>query len=107
VIAVPGDIDRPTSAGCNLLIRDGAHPLVDLGELLELLEFWLGPAPRAVEASSFDHLGPLPATIDEIVGRTDLALSEIMLELIRLREEGSITMEGGLVRPLSRPRRQS
>jgi DNA processing protein len=104
VIAVPGDIDRPTSAGCNLLIRDGAHPLVDLDELLELLEFWLGPAPRAVESSSFDHLGPLPATIDEIVARTDLVLSEIMLELIRLREEGSIAMEGGLVRPLSRPR---
>jgi DNA processing protein len=26
VFAVPGDVDRETSKGCNLLIRDGAHP---------------------------------------------------------------------------------
>ncbi len=26
VFAVPGDVDRESSVGCNLLIRDGAHP---------------------------------------------------------------------------------
>jgi DNA processing protein len=40
IFAVPGNIDKPTSAGCNQLIRDGAtlvadasHILEDLGEL--------------------------------------------------------------------------
>jgi DNA processing protein len=39
VYAVPGDIDRETSLGCNRLIRDGAHPIDTvevLGELLGL-----------------------------------------------------------------------
>ena len=40
VYAVPGDVDRSTSIGTNLLIRDGAFPVLgpeDLGEVLDLL----------------------------------------------------------------------
>ena len=40
VYAVPGDVDRETSAGTNTLIRDGAFPVFgpeDLTTLLELL----------------------------------------------------------------------
>lgn len=39
VFAVPGDIDRPASVGANLLIRDGAVPVLgpaDLGQALAL-----------------------------------------------------------------------
>lgn len=35
VYAVPGPIDKPTSAGCNRLIRDGATLLTDASELLD------------------------------------------------------------------------
>ncbi len=41
VFAVPGDVDRQASVGTNLLIRDGAFPILgpdDLGRVLELLE---------------------------------------------------------------------
>lgn len=41
VYAVPGDVDRATSIGTNLLIRDGAFPVLgpeDLAEVLDLLE---------------------------------------------------------------------
>lgn len=37
VFAVPGDIDREASRGCNLLIRDGAHPVLDPVDLIEEL----------------------------------------------------------------------
>lgn len=40
VYAVPGDVDRSTSTGTNLLIRDGAFPVLgpeDLAEVLDLL----------------------------------------------------------------------
>lgn len=40
VYAVPGDIDRETSLGCNRLIRDGAHPI----DTIEVLEELLGLA---------------------------------------------------------------
>ena len=35
VLAVPGDIDRETSHGCNLLIRDGAVPVLGVDDMLE------------------------------------------------------------------------
>ncbi len=41
VYAVPGDVDRLASVGANLLIRDGAFPILgpeDLSQVLELLE---------------------------------------------------------------------
>lgn len=34
VFAVPGDVDRSTSRGCNLLLRDGAHPVLDPDDLV-------------------------------------------------------------------------
>jgi DNA processing protein len=47
VFAVPGDIGRSSSEGCNLLIRDGAFPVLGPDDLLESLELVLGGAPRA------------------------------------------------------------
>lgn len=47
VFVLPGDITRPSSEGCNLLIKDGAHPVLDPGDLVAELEFVLGPAPTA------------------------------------------------------------
>jgi DNA processing protein len=45
VFAVPGDVRRASSEGCNLLIRDGAHPVLDPADLIEELSLVLGP-PR-------------------------------------------------------------
>ena len=36
-MAVPGGIDRKTSYGPNLLIKQGAHPITEAAEVLELL----------------------------------------------------------------------
>ncbi len=35
IFAVPGPIDKPTSAGCNQLIRDGATLVADAGQILD------------------------------------------------------------------------
>jgi DNA processing protein len=37
VFAMPGDVDRASSEGCNLLIRDGAFPVLDPDDLVEEL----------------------------------------------------------------------
>jgi DNA processing protein len=42
VFAVPGGIERESSVGCNLLIRDGAHPVLDPGDLLQELALVIG-----------------------------------------------------------------
>jgi DNA processing protein len=49
VFAVPGDVRRPTSEGCNRLIRDGAHPVLDPDDLIEELSLVLGPPDASSE----------------------------------------------------------
>ena len=46
IFAVPGDVGRVTSVGCNLLIRDGAFPVLDEVDLIESLELALGQKPQ-------------------------------------------------------------
>lgn len=52
VLAVPGDVRRATSTGCNLLIRDGAHPVLDPDDLVEELSLILGPPPAVAAAGA-------------------------------------------------------
>ncbi len=99
VFAVPGDVGRASSAGCNLLIRDGAAPVHDPDDLIESLELVLGPAPQAksqpsvgVARSGLDHrlvelvrsgvdevdaliaaAGAKPGTVLAALGRLELA----------------------------------
>lgn len=52
VFAVPGDIQRLSSEGCNLLIRDGAQPVLDRDDLIEELSLVLGPPPGRATADN-------------------------------------------------------
>lgn len=53
VFAVPGDVRRATSEGCNLLIRDGAHPVLDPDDLVQELSLVHGaPANRSNRPAS-------------------------------------------------------
>src|SRR5690606_40552014 len=45
VFAVPGDVQRRTSVGTNLLIRDGALPILGADDLIEALTLVMGPPP--------------------------------------------------------------
>lgn len=55
VFAVPGDVRRATSEGCNLLIRDGACPVLDPGDLIEELSLVLGPPGTVRHDSGADE----------------------------------------------------
>jgi DNA processing protein len=81
IFAVPGDVGRATSEGCNLLIRDGAYPVLDEKDLVESLELALGPRPRAnepVESSSLDETEQrLVELIASGVDDTDRLIAEI------------------------------
>jgi DNA processing protein len=52
VFAVPGDIDRPASVGTNLLIRDGAVPVLGPADLGQALALELGVDLPAAEATT-------------------------------------------------------
>lgn len=54
VYAVPGPIDKTTSAGCNQLIRDGATLVTDAGEILDDI----GGLPFASRTRVFEEQDP-------------------------------------------------
>lgn len=101
VLAVPGDIDRPTSAGCNLLIRDGAHPVLGAIDLIESLEQIMGPAPTVAKAPD---VAP-GATVDELIAGSDRPVGEVLAELARLELEGGLRVESG--RAVTSPKKGS
>lgn len=97
VFAVPGDVDRKTSVGTNLLIRDGAVPVLGAGDLVEALSLVLGP-PRVRQA--IDLALDLPrdgATVDEVIEANGGDAAEVLQLLGRMETEGSVRIEADQV----------
>jgi DNA protecting protein DprA len=101
VMVVPGDLTRPTSAGCNALIRDGAHPIVDLESLVDELELLIGPAPRRSkfpEVAGLEGM-KLPATVDDIVKWRGGDRTATLTLLFRMEAARAVTVSDGVVYP--------
>ncbi len=97
VLAVPGDIDRPTAVGTNRLIRDGALPVLGADDLLAVIE-------------TATHVEVVPSPVDPLLrligmGRrpewlaaeTAMPVQELFVRLGRLEAEGRIEWRDGLV----------
>ncbi len=106
VYAVPGPIDRPTSAGCHRLIRDGATLVTDASEILDDLGGLQLPlessatadrepeSPNAAtgnlpplpeeEHKILDALGDTEAGIDVLVERSGLGAPIVSATLLKL-----------------------
>jgi predicted Rossmann fold nucleotide-binding protein DprA/Smf involved in DNA uptake len=52
-------VRRESSKGCNLLIRDGAHPVLEPDDLIEELSLVLGPPAKVAS--------PLPTETEQAV----------------------------------------
>lgn len=97
VFAVPGDVDRPSSEGCNRLIRDGANPVLGPSDLIEELSLVLGaPASRSGSRSSIPREGVSVSRLAEVWG---LPPEEAARRLGRLELEGRVRRSGDLVFP--------
>lgn len=101
VLALPGDLDRPTSQGCNLLIRDGAHPVLGVDDLITSLTFALGPPPQSLVAAG-DPIIELvergPQTVDGIVQAIGCSVPEVLRRIAVLEASGLIVIDGGNIR---------
>lgn len=100
VYAVPGPIDRPTSAGCNRLIQQGAKLVMDGADLLDDLMVLFPTAPVAPKVETvqpaashsltldeqilFKALTSEELHIDEITARSGLAPGTVNVNLMRL-----------------------
>ncbi|MBU1226385.1 MAG: DNA-processing protein DprA [Actinobacteria bacterium] len=106
VLAVPGDVGREVSEGCNLLIRDGAVPVLGPDDLVEALSLIVGPArPRSIVIGPADEadrtilaaLGPAGAPVEAVVAATGLPVAQVLSRLVRLETEGRIARQGSRV----------
>jgi DNA processing protein len=96
VMAVPGGIDRKTSYGPNLLIKQGAHPVTEASEVLEILGMtgWGREGASNRQKTDYNLSEPAsnvlskldlnPRHSDELAGEsglTPMELSAILLQL--------------------------
>lgn len=101
VLALPGDVDRETSRGCNLLVRDGAHPVLDADDLITSLTFALGPPP-GVTSGSADLLLEVvrrdgPMSLEAVAASLDWSAVEVLQRVAKLEALGKVRCESGLV----------
>jgi len=98
VFVVPGDVDRPASEGCNMLIRDGAHPVLGSGDLIEELGLIIGPPKSEVAPMAVDipHSG---LTVDELTVHWSLSVSETLAKVGKLEVDGLVHVSGSRVIP--------
>jgi DNA processing protein len=98
VFAVPGEITSSLSAGPNALLRLGATPLTSAADVLDSLGIESTP-PRVVADNPVLDL--LPATADELVRKTGLAVSDVIAALAELDIAGLAAEGDGIYRRLA------
>ncbi|MPZ52324.1 MAG: DNA-protecting protein DprA [Acidimicrobiia bacterium] len=105
VFVVPGDVDRPNSVGCNKLLRDGAHPVLDTPDLMEALGRVVAFHPRLVMEEKASLVDPTESAIVAELTNGSAAIDDLVvahgpgaLALVgRMELEGRCVVSGGRV----------
>ena len=104
VMAVPGSVHVPASAGTNGLIRDGAAPVTRVDDIALALGLSSArihavadrrPAPDDVGRSVIRACAERPRTLDDLVTILGAGLAETALALARLERDGWLIETGG------------
>lgn len=104
VLAVPGPIRSPASAGCHDLIADGAGVCQGPEDVLLALGMTPGvrrsrpdprPPPVGTAARVLAALGWSPASLDQLVRATGCAVGEVAAALDSLESAGWVAVRGG------------
>ena len=97
VFAVPGSILSPASAGCNRLLRDGAHVVTEVGDILETLHLDQVSEKQLArevlpsnptEAAILGRLTAEPRHLDELSREIDLPVETISSTLVMMELKG-------------------
>lgn len=105
VFAVPGTIYAPQSSGTNLLIQQGAFPLLKPSNLLEVLDLTSVDEQRnartvlpsnATEAEIFNLLLLESLHVDEIQAKAKLPIEEVSAALTIMELKGMIKQVGSM-----------
>ena len=114
ILAVPGPITSRTSAGTNLLIQQGAKPVLCAGDILEeiglpggLRDFGLAlstPAPReppldltGLQLALWNHMAMEPQHVDALVVAAQTRPADVLGALTELELRGLVRQGPGMV----------
>ncbi|MQA00497.1 MAG: DNA-protecting protein DprA [Dehalococcoidia bacterium] len=105
VFVVPGSIFSPQSRGPLSLLKDGATPVMEAGDILEALNLTMigaqldfgraAPPANAEEQALMAALTREPRHIDEVVRQSGLAASTVSATLVMLELKGLVREVGG------------
>lgn len=104
VLAVPGSVRSPASAGTNDLLAEGRAPACSADDVITALGLCPAgrrerrdhrPPPSGDDAAVLEALGWQPATLDQLVLRTGRDLGGLTLALLRLEDAGWAASRGG------------
>lgn len=107
VFAVPGNIDRPNSVGCNNLIREGAVPVTSAADIISHLYSQLESAEGEESVIIPPDLTPLEKEIirifnrerelvlEELISLTGREAGEISTVLLKLEMKGLLSRRAG------------
>jgi DNA processing protein len=105
VFAVPGKITAPTSKGTNLLIKQGAHPLLNPQDVLDLLNMTLVAEQRVIrkalpsdpkEAILDQAVGNEPLHVDELCSQVNMPIEEVTSTLALMELKGMVRKTFGM-----------
>jgi DNA processing protein len=100
VLAVPGEITSPLSAGTNALLKLGAAPCTSADDVLELFGLTRDEqAPPAVEGAAKVVLATLPGAADDVARTTGLDARTVAVALAELELAGLASEGAGIFRP--------
>ena len=116
VLAVPGAVTSPTSAGCNQLLADAVAGVArGADDVLSLLGLSVAavtrggpetrPAPTAEQTKILDAFGWQPAALEQLAVRTGLGLGTLAEALQHLEAGGWVAADGGWFERVARPDR--
>lgn len=122
IYAIPGNIDKPTSGGCNELIKNGARCVTDAGDILDDLELLVprnlefefetpttpaqpkaAPEPQPMGVDQLDELsmsvyeavGVDDTSVDQIIEQSRLSTAEVSVALLKLEMKRLIKQRPG------------
>ena len=97
VMAVPGPVRSPASAGTNRLLSEGCPPACDVADVLVALGLEtasaspppdLRPSPAGDDAAVLELLGWEATSLDDLLARTELAPGRVAMALAHLEDQG-------------------
>lgn len=96
LLAVPGDVDRPTAQGTLRLLRQGIRPCGDAGDIVRAITAAYPPEHASDPLARFTAaLDGVPRTLEQLAGLAALPLPEASALLLRLEWSGVVRRESG------------